>query len=46
MPPAKKILIQSTTSIAPMISMWGPELLPHMDHGLTQIGNRQTFGFR
>jgi len=23
-----------------------PELLPHMDHGLTQIGNRQTFGFR
>jgi len=23
-----------------------PELLTHMDHSLTQIGNRQTLGFR
>jgi len=23
-----------------------PELLTHMDYSLTQIGNRQTFGFR
>ncbi len=27
-------------------SLGWPELLAHMDHGLTQIGNRQTLGFR